>query len=256
MPKGLRPTKSYIVCMTQRTGSTYLCELLEATGVAGRPGEHFWREDGVDHRERFGVATETEVLERVFELGTTPNGVFGLKISTGGGYFASVVEMARRISGEPVSRSDPQVMASAFPDLRYLFLTRRDKVRQAVSWWKAAQTNVWHRADGESLGAEEAVGSYVFEAIDQLVQEVVAREAAWQRYFDAGRIRPLTIVYEDFVSMPAETVTGILRHLEIPSPPELRIERARSIRLADAASDEWYARYRETKEGSWKNKGW
>jgi trehalose 2-sulfotransferase len=32
---------AYLVCATERSGSTLLCELLAATGVAGRPEEYF-----------------------------------------------------------------------------------------------------------------------------------------------------------------------------------------------------------------------
>ena len=32
---------SYLVCATERSGSTLLCELLAGTGVAGRPEEYF-----------------------------------------------------------------------------------------------------------------------------------------------------------------------------------------------------------------------
>ncbi len=32
---------SYLVCATERSGSTLLCELLSGTGVAGRPEEYF-----------------------------------------------------------------------------------------------------------------------------------------------------------------------------------------------------------------------
>src|SRR5215213_3769543 len=35
------PTHSYLICTTPRSGSTLLCELLEGTGVAGRPDEYF-----------------------------------------------------------------------------------------------------------------------------------------------------------------------------------------------------------------------
>ena len=40
---------SYLVCATQRSGSTLLCELLKDTGVAGRPQEFFeaMRDTGV-----------------------------------------------------------------------------------------------------------------------------------------------------------------------------------------------------------------
>jgi LPS sulfotransferase NodH len=33
--------RSYLVCATQRSGSTLLCELLKGTRVAGRPEEYF-----------------------------------------------------------------------------------------------------------------------------------------------------------------------------------------------------------------------
>jgi LPS sulfotransferase NodH len=258
MAPGLRPTTSYIVCMTPRTGSSFLCECLALTGVAGRPAEHFWREDGLDHRARYGVATYADVLDRVLELGSTPNGVFGLKVSTGGGYFASVIELVRHVpeySG--AGRPDPEVMAAAFPGLRYVWLTRRDKVRQAVSWWKAAQTNRWQRYRDEAEPAGQgAAPEFVFEAVDQLVQEAVAREAAWQRYFTEGGIRPLTLVYEDFVRAPEEAVGGVLDFLGVAAPPEPGLERARHVKQADATSEAWAERYRAIKEASWRNKGW
>ena len=37
----MTPAISYIVCSTQRSGSTYLCQLLTGTGVAGVPQEYF-----------------------------------------------------------------------------------------------------------------------------------------------------------------------------------------------------------------------
>ena len=37
----MAPTDTYLICATQRSGSTLLCELLKQTGVAGRPEEYF-----------------------------------------------------------------------------------------------------------------------------------------------------------------------------------------------------------------------
>ena len=33
---------SYLVCATPRSGSSFLCEVLSNTGVAGRPDDYFW----------------------------------------------------------------------------------------------------------------------------------------------------------------------------------------------------------------------
>ena len=35
------PKRSYLVCATQRSGSTLVCQALKETGVAGRPEEYF-----------------------------------------------------------------------------------------------------------------------------------------------------------------------------------------------------------------------
>ena len=35
------PSRAYVVASTQRSGSTYLCQLLASTGVAGNPQEYF-----------------------------------------------------------------------------------------------------------------------------------------------------------------------------------------------------------------------
>ena len=45
-------------------------------------------------------------------------------------------------------RSLPELLARAFPGLRYVQITREDKVRQAVSLWKAVQTQAWQREAG------------------------------------------------------------------------------------------------------------
>ena len=39
----------------------------------------------------------------------------------------------------------PSCSPASFPDLRYVQITREDKVRQAVSLWKAVQTQAWRR---------------------------------------------------------------------------------------------------------------
>src|SRR5919197_6386428 len=46
------PELCYLVCATPRSGSTLLCQLLERTGVAGRPDEYFeaLRHSGVPRR--------------------------------------------------------------------------------------------------------------------------------------------------------------------------------------------------------------
>ena len=60
---------SYLVCATQRSGSTLLCELLRATDVAGVPDEYFerLRETGTPRQPRqyFEDPSVQDIAERL-----------------------------------------------------------------------------------------------------------------------------------------------------------------------------------------------
>jgi hypothetical protein len=49
------PFASYVLCGTPRSGSTLLCEMLAATGVAGRPNSYFRQEDVEAWADAWGV---------------------------------------------------------------------------------------------------------------------------------------------------------------------------------------------------------
>jgi LPS sulfotransferase NodH len=87
----VKPSTSYLVCASQRSGTTLLCRALADTGVAGRPDEYFLAVDERDHPEwrgwehgPFGRAHQARdrehYLDIVSDLGSTPNGVFGAKL--------------------------------------------------------------------------------------------------------------------------------------------------------------------------------
>src|SRR5947207_1411569 len=168
------PTLSYLVCATPRSGSTLLCHLLDQTGIAGHPEEYFeaLRHSGLPRRphEYFDPDRHVNIVERLdfrempyaaprpnrlcqpdtydryldwaIAQGTTPNGVFGAKLMWGYlGDFADLLRGIEGMAGMPV----PELLGRAFPGLRYVQIRRQDKVRQAVSLWKAVQTQVWRQ---------------------------------------------------------------------------------------------------------------
>src|SRR5581483_7521953 len=169
---------SYLVCATPRSGSTLLCHALDKTGIAGHPEEYFeaLRRSGLPRRphEYFDPQRHANIVERLafrempdraaepnplwqpdtyarylewtLRQGTTSNGVFGAKLMWG--YLGDFAELLRGIDGM-AGRPLPELLASAFPGLRYVQITRRNKVRQAVSLWKAVQTQAWKREAGQ-----------------------------------------------------------------------------------------------------------
>jgi LPS sulfotransferase NodH len=91
-----------------------------------------------------------------------------------------------------------------------VWLRREDKLRQAISWWRAAATGQYGLAPGE-VPAEPP--EFDRDAIGRLLRYAQAGEAGWRDWFAAHSIRPLEIVYEDLiqdVDQAARNVAGFL----------------------------------------------
>jgi LPS sulfotransferase NodH len=267
----VQPRCSYIIYATPRSGSTLLCEALTNTGLAGRPAEPFesLKETGQPRRplEYFTGVEDAELdallggsegpppthpvhndyaeyLARVIEQAITPNGVFGTKIMWG--YLDDFVSNLRTIpaySTQPVS----QLLATVFPDLHHITVTRRDKVRQAVSLWRAIQTQAWSLEDHEhpTEKVHHHPLTFHFGAIDHLKRQLEEHDAAWHQYFTRNNIQPFTVVYEDFVHTYEETALQILRYLDIPIPEKPLFAARRMKQQSDALSEQWIQCYYE-----------
>jgi trehalose 2-sulfotransferase len=236
---------SYVICATPRTGSYLLCEALRNTGLAGQPDEYFFRGDDLGWREGRNVALLADYVAQDLEKGTTPNGVFGTKVMRG--YFDNFVDKLRLVYGEqdlPV----PDLLAKIFPNLHYIFITRRNKVRQAVSLEKALQTKAWilhPQVASPVIHENELV--FDLQRIDYLIHQTERQEAEWQDYFWACNVQPLTVVYEDLVLTYEETALRALEYLDIPIPEHMALGKRYLQRQADGLSEEWVRRYLQEK---------
>lgn len=247
-----RPKASLFVCHTLRCGSTLLCDALSSTGVAGHAEEYFperapdgtvfvsagaalidpntWRSD-------WTATPLEECLGRVFRSGTTPNGVFAAKVK-----WRNVPYLGEML-GAPDQRwsSLAEHLDMRFPDLRYVWVTRRDKVRQAVSLVKARQSSQWKAMSAQPQ--RFGVADYNFHLIDVALRRIVDEECAWEDYFTQAGVTPFTVVYEDLVRNYESTVRGLADDLAIPLPGEFVFQTPRLHKQADGASEEWVERY-------------
>jgi len=273
----MKPMLSYLVCATPRSGSTLLCQELDKTGLAGHPQEYFeaLRRSGVPRRphEYFDPERHPNIVERLafremFEgapkpnplwhpdtydqylewardEGTTPNGVFGAKLMWG--YLGDFAELLRGIDGM-AGRSLPDLLSRAFPGLRYVQITRRDKVRQAVSLWKAVQTQAWQLDAGASDDGDDGrvlEPVFSFRAINYLMRELTAHDASWDAYFLGLGYEPLKVTYEELADSTEGVVHSVLEHLGIAAPQDLQIGPPRLSVQADEVSELWVARVLE-----------
>jgi LPS sulfotransferase NodH len=234
---------SYLVCATPRSGSSLLCEVLTNSGLAGRPEEYFWKSFEAEWSERWDASDYGEYLECALHEGTTANGVFGAKIMWA--HLEYFTHQLRCLRGNDVS-TVPDLLSSLFPGLHYIYISRQDTVRQAVSLWRALQTWEWNKTDQSDSDRPEAV--FDFAAIDHLVQEIDAHNAGWKQFFQEHGIEPYTLVYEELTLDPERHARDILLALGIPVPEHVVFAPRRLRRQADALSEEWLRHYGTLKE--------
>ena len=252
----MKPRLSYIIWFSQRNGSTVLCKGLESTGIAGNPGEWLNHNDVESIYEAYETRDAPALLQRIWDHGTTQNGVFGLKYGLNQPHHDRMTGLLRQCLGFSEDVEPWRVWHEAFPGCKHIFLTRRNKVRQAVSWWKAIQSGEWHRPTGETHSAAVPEDAYNFDAINHLVMEVVLREAGTQAFFASGPASPLTVVYEDMVLDFAQTVQRVVEFLGVKTKTSHPTYAPYYERLADEISERWVQRYREERQTDWDNKGW
>jgi len=249
----MKPALSYTIWFTQRTGSTLLYKALESTDMAGVPRE--WFNCPPDLLTTFRKTNHAELQDYLYKLGSTPNRVFGICHSFYEPHFSQLTGTLQNFPACPPTAKRTEVWAGVFPNHRHIFMTRRNKIRLAVSWWKAIQSGEWHVPENESCKPVDLSDKYSFDAINHLYNECSMREAGIQEFFAEGGITPLNIFYEDFIQNYEGTVRTILDHLELDSK-SATIAAPALTKLADAASEEWAQRFREERQNGWTNRGW
>lgn len=230
-----------------------LCDALDSTGCAGQAEEFFPERfpDGSTHIIDAAAIAEPsrwvqdwkgrpfeECLANVLEFGTTPNGVFAAKLKWRNmPYFQEV--LAQIPGNEHLSLGEQ--MARTFPNPRYIWVTRRDKVRQAISIVRARQSGRWYAPKG--MTSQQLAPHFNFQLIDAAVHGITREEAKWEGYFAAAGIVPFTVIYEDLVRDFEPTVRRLLDYLAVELPPDFSFPPPRLQKQADALSEEWVERY-------------
>src|SRR4051794_23898147 len=263
--------RSYLVCATQRSGSTLVCQALKDTGVAGRPEEYFEalqhsgrprrpgeyflgiedpsilthlgeheRRGGDDPEPRSPLWSRTaydRYLEWAVDQGTTDNGVFGAKLMWN--YFGDFVSLLRNI---PEHRDLPlaELLPTVFPDLTFVRVVRANKVRQAVSLWKAVQTATWRQNQATSTAVSvEDDGAppyrtfieehrpqlrFHYRAINHLLEQLLIEEASWDAFFEHSGIKPILVLYENFAGDYENSTMNLLERLDLSPPDDFKLE--------------------------------
>jgi trehalose 2-sulfotransferase len=218
------PHLSFIVCSLPRSGSSLLCDVLAQTELAGAPTEFFDRDVRQEFSRVWGVQSFHDYLDALLAKKTSPNGVLGIKA-----HYHQLVES--------FGDADPETL---FPNLRFVYIKRLDHVRQAVSFARAIQTEQW---TSTPIITPKVSPRYDREQIQSLLDWIEREETDWESYFAAHQAPLFRVVYEEFIAAIEQTVTDVMRFLEIELPPGFEPPAPTLGRQADALNEEWAVRH-------------
>ena len=252
----MTPMLSYLVCATPRSGSTLLCQALDQTGVAGQPEEYFeaLHRSGLpasaarvlrpraprEHRRTARLSRDArrappspnplwhpETYDQLPRLGAR-TGHHRPTASSGRsscGATSATSPSCCAASRGMAARPLPELLARAFPGLRYVQITREDKVRQAVSLWKAVQTQAWKREAGTRSSRRGGAGVL-------LSRHQLPRAGADRPRRLLGRLLPRSRLRAAEAHLrgagrraPRGSSQRVLEHLGIPFPTCSRLRR-------------------------------
>lgn len=173
------------ICTVPCSGSNLLCHWLTSTGMLGRLLEYF---NGPSRRaldEPTYPDDRHEQIEWILTEGSTPNGIYGVKL------FAH-----HHAKVSPVIDWTQEM-----PNLVYGHLEQRDRLGQAISWRGGAQTRQYRSTQGVQ-GAINYDGTAIRERLDAINREY----ALWSEFFRQRRLQPVRVFYEHAVQNPQSTV--------------------------------------------------
>lgn len=198
------PQHRFAVVCTPRTGSTFLCELLQAGGL-GAPKEHL--RAPLVHVLHADHVNHEQIYELVMQQGTV-DGVFGTKI---------ISHFLFDAFGEENAADRLQCLA----DRGFKFVRlRRDEVEQALSKYVSKHSGVWHERGEVSAKAQERMAKVGYD-FDELC-ETYDKARREDRALDAAmaQLAPELVLeqrYDSVVAEPLKALSACAQFLGLPA---------------------------------------
>ena len=232
------PSLSYAILTTPRSGSTYLCDLLDSTNIAGHPREHLRL--AAQELARCCNFDYLNLLDNLKQYRTTNNGVFGTKIIS---HFLFELKQTK-----PDFR---QIFRSID---KFILLVRQDKLAQAVSLEVAQKTEIWHlRGDATSIDYRSKlqkieIDNSLLNNIEQKYDFINRQEARLRKILSDNQIEPLEVVYEDILEDARSQIDRIIDFLGIAKPePYLMNIGSKIKKMPSTISQEIIHQYQQRK---------
>jgi trehalose 2-sulfotransferase len=203
------PAVSYAILSVPRTGTEFLCEALRSTNAAGFPKEHLRLQ--TETLTKFCRFDPHRFLQHLMLRLQTKNSVFGTKLISH--FLLTHIKLCPAL--EPT-----------LTQFKYIRVSRRDVVGQAISAMLASKTGTYHvRNEAEQTRYQERlvdsqIGPADLRRVEQLRQNYAHQNRQIDEFLARHSISPLEIAFEDLIEHPLQNVNAILAFLGFPAGVE------------------------------------
>jgi LPS sulfotransferase NodH len=179
------------LCFTNRCGSNYLADLLAATHRFWQAREFFNGDEVVEAARVRGHRTLQDYFTWLARHCATADGVVPCKLAV------PHLEML----------GEAGLLDQAIRHGRFVFMSRQDRLGQAISWEIARQTRRWTSEIAGELTDDAVV--YSRANIDYRIHLIDRENRELETFFSANGIRPVRVQYEQLVEDPQEALDRI-----------------------------------------------
>lgn len=232
-----------------------LATALRQTEIAGVPFEYFEPRilANIDAQRERGAPPgaslmgAVEWLDYVQSNRVSANGVFGATI-----HWPDMRKLILALSGKDTRDFKPtdhpvHALQAAIPNLRFIRLSRSNKVAQAISHYVAQMTGEWFlkSTDANRPRSRDKDIPYDFAKIDELLAYTKRADRSWHSFLAPVSDLTLELTYEELCSDYQGAIVRVLNHLDIRL--SARIEENKFVKQADTRSIELERLFREEK---------
>ena len=203
MENRINISSPFIISSSSRSGTHLLSSLLSSTRLVGRVIDSIGLSDDSNDSE---VLSRFEQLYERSKQTPSPSELWGLVVHAGMfSFFERWVEMVR----------------IDLRSLKWIWLVRRDKFTQAISWVRAENLGIWtltEKSEAKKIELNEMELEIDKIKLFSKVINSFFYDQMWETFFDRFGIIPHKLYYEDFVdtSVWDSVAAGALDFLEVP----------------------------------------
>ena len=223
------------------------CDLLNRTGVAGKPESYFHPQSISDYARKWGDRSSTasswgqRYVDHARRHAMSSNGRVGVRIM-----WSNMPEVLDVLTAlRPDAETDRDRLGRMLGIEHYIHIYREDKVAQAVSLVIAIQSGLWHlNRDGtvREGQAEPRNLQYDEAAISRELHMLEAEDHGWRTWFDAQSITPTRLSYEMLASDPRAALQVTLAEIGQDAPDPL--PEVGTARTASDINRQWGEKFR------------